>query len=226
MKHRISHYPRHLCIVLFAGAVLFGVFAVTGGEEILVIDDFVKGISSHWQEKSFKGHTFYQAANDGGRFCIKAQSDNSASGLFYKIEYSAVDYPLLTWEWKVEKTISAGDARHKSGDDYAARIYVVFPSILFWKTRALNYIWANKLEKGASLPNAFTANAYMIAVESGPEQTGKWLTETRNVYEDYKNSFGEEPPKVGAIAIMTDTDNTGEQASAYYGKIFIQRSMQ
>jgi len=121
----------------------------------------------------------------------------------------------------VEHVLAKGDAMHKEGDDYAARVYVVFPSLLFWKTRALNYIWANRLPRGNVVPNAFTANAMMIAVRSGPGETGRWLTEQRNIYEDFKQAFGEEPPMVGAIAIMTDTDNTGETATALYGPIRI-----
>ena len=53
----------------------------------------------------------------------------------------------------------------------------------------------------------------------GPDQTGQWVTEQRNVVEDFKKAFGKEPPNIGAIAIMTDTDNTGETAEACYGTI-------
>ena len=61
----------------------------------------------------------------------------------------------------------------------------------------------------------------MISVESGRAESGKWITETRNIYEDYKRFFGKEPPMAGAIAIMTDTDNTGESATADYGPISV-----
>ena len=37
--------------------------------------------------------------------------------------------------------------------------------------------------------------------------------------EDYRRAFGEDPPRIGAVAIMTDTDNTGEEAVAWYGAI-------
>ena len=59
----------------------------------------------------------------------------------------------------------------------------------------------------------------MVAVESGDEKAGTWITEERNVYEDYRTLFGEEPPVIGAVALMTDTDNTGGEAIAYYGDI-------
>jgi hypothetical protein len=91
---------------------------------------------------------------------------------------------LLRWSWKIGGTIPNGNERTKEGDDYAARVYVVFPRTLFWRTKAINYIWANKLPKGESLPNAFTSNAMMVAVESGDGKAGTWVTEERNLYED------------------------------------------
>ena len=51
----------------------------------------------------------------------------------------------------------------------------------------------------------------------------QWLNEERNVYEDYKKAFGEEPSMISGIAIMTDTDNTGESATAYYGDILFKK---
>jgi hypothetical protein len=62
----------------------------------------------------------------------------------------------------------------------------------------------------------------MIVVESGETRLNQWVIEERNVYEDYKRAFGEEPPMISGVAIMTDTDNTGESAIAYYGDIFFK----
>jgi len=189
-------------------------------DEIL-LDDYQKGLSPKWIEKSFKGKTHYQVAREDDQWCIKATSRSSASALYYKIKYDLKDYPVLQWRWKVDHVLAKGSALHKEGDDYAARVYVVFPSWLFWKTKALNYIWANKLPIGQAVPNPFTANAMMIAVQSGPGLTGKWVEETRNILDDYRRHFGTDPPSAGAIAIMTDTDNTGEEAAAWYGPIRI-----
>ena len=189
-------------------------------DEIL-LDDYKHGLSPKWEEKSFKGKTEYQVTREDKQLCIKASSNASASGLFYKIDYDSKEYPLLMWRWKVDHVLSKGDARYKDGDDYSARVYVIFPSWAFWRTKALNYVWANKFPQGEAVPNAFTKNAMMIAVESGPERTGQWIEEKRNVLEDYRRYFGGHPPKVGAIAIMTDTDNTGEAATAWYGPISI-----
>ena len=187
----------------------------------ILLDDYKAGLNPKWEEKSFEGNTLYQVTREDNRLCIKATSLSSASGLYYKIKYDPNDYPILTWSWKVDHVISKGNALKKEGDDYAARVYVVFPSLVFWKTKALNYIWANKITRGKAVPNSFTANSVMIAVESGPEKAGQWLEEKRNVLEDFRRHFGEDPPNVGAIAIMTDTDNTGEKAIAWYGPIRI-----
>lgn len=193
---------------------------LAGPGEIL-LDDYRAGLSPHWQKQIFSGETLYTVVRDGDQDCIRAVSAGTASGLVYKIDYNLEEYPFLSWSWKVEHALQQGDERSKKTDDYAARVYVVFPSVFFWKTRALNYIWANKIPQGSTIPNSYTANAMMIAVQSGPEKAGRWLTETRNVYEDYRKAFGQEPPRAGAIAIMTDTDNTGGQATACYGPVRI-----
>jgi len=185
----------------------------------ILLDDYQKGLSKQWEEKSFKGHTRYEVTQEGGEWFVQATSKASASGLYYKMSYDLKEYPFLAWRWKVKNIISKGDARKKEGDDYPARVYVVFSSFFFWNTRAINYIWANKLPVGQAVPNAFTSNAMMIALQSGSDRAGEWVEEERNVLEDYRKLFGEDPPKVGAIAIMTDTDNTGEEATAWYGPI-------
>ena len=59
----------------------------------------------------------------------------------------------------------------------------------------------------------------MIAVQSDPTHVGQWLEEKRNLIEDYRKCFAEEPSKASAVALMTDTDNTGEEAVAWYGPI-------
>ena len=91
--------------------------------------------------------------------------------------------------------------------------------MFFWKTRALNYIWANRLPRGEAVPNAYTSNACMIALESGNQKAGQWVEEERNIVEDFRRCFGEDPPEAGAVAIMTDTDDTGGEAEACYGII-------
>jgi hypothetical protein len=207
----------------FLGLLIVAGVAVAPAATALMIDDFEQGLSPRWEQKSFRGETSYNVVADGGGKALHARSQGAASGLFFKKEYRLQDYPLLSWRWKVQGIIPGGDETQKSSDDYAARVYVIFPHWFFPKTRTISYVWANKLAKGAALPSPYTGKAQMLAVESGTEQVGEWRTERRNVLEDYRKLFGEEPPTVGAIAIMTDTDNTGASAEAWYDDLQIEK---
>ncbi len=174
-----------------------------------------------WEKKSFKGDTFYKIVTENDKKVIQANSNGTASGLFHKVNLDPANFRYLRWSWKIKNTIPKGYENRKDGDDYAARVYVVFPGRFFWQTKAINYIWSNHLPKGQFIPNAFTGNAMMMAVESGTGSAGKWLTEERDVLADYRRLFGGAPQQIGAIAIMTDTDNTGGEATAWYGELSI-----
>lgn len=211
---------RHGLIILL---LLLPVFATTADTDILRIGSFAGSGLAGWSEKSFKGNTEYRIVADDGENVLQATSHGAASGLVFETAYDPRDYPVLSWRWKVSNTIGKGDSRTRAGDDYAARVYVIFPHWFFLKTRTLNYIWANRLPKEAVQANVFTGNAMMIAVESGDEHVGEWRDVSRDIVADYRRAFGEDPPSVGAIAIMTDTDNTGETAMAWYGDIVARR---
>ncbi len=177
-----------------------------------------------WEVKEFEGLTDYRLVEEDGRTVLEAHAKGSASGLVKKLSFDPAEYRYLKWSWKIRQTVAGGDAKSREGDDYAARIYVIFPGFFFWQTRALNYIWANRLPKGDFVSNAFTANARMLAVQSGAEMAGRWISEQRDILADYRRLFGEDPPPAGALAIMTDTDNTGVEAIAWYGDITLSTS--
>jgi hypothetical protein len=189
--------------------------------DTITISRFATERLADWDAKSFKGMTDYSLVQDSGKTVIKAHSVASASGLFKKVKLDPNRYRYLRWSWKVTDIVRNGNEKTKNGDDYAARVYVVFPGRFFWQTKAINYIWANRLARGEFIPNAFTGNAMMLAVESGTDKRGTWVTEERDVLADFRRLFGEEPREMGAIAIMTDTDNTGGEATAWYGDITI-----
>ena len=219
MAQRKNPRRRITVIAVLAIALLFPAPPVFSAD--LVFGNFSAGELTGWTPKVFKGETSYTLVSDGDRLVLKAHSRGTASGLYKEVTLDPRKYPVLRWSWKIRGTIPNGNERTKEGDDYAARVYLVFPRTLFWRTRAINYIWANTLPKGETLPNAYTANAMMMAVESGDGKAGTWVAEERNVYEDYRALFGEDPPSIGAVALMTDTDNTGGEAVAHYGDIFL-----
>ena len=212
--------------IVLCGRVLLSVFVVlvfqmpAWASEIL-LDDYKSGLSPKWREKCLVGKTSYEVIEEDGRPYIKATSHSAASALYYKIEYDAKEYPIITWSWKVANVLAKGDAKEKKGHDFAARVIVIFPAAVPWNSQALSYTWANKLPIGSIAPIPSLPNANTIALKSGPTQTGQWFEEKRNIVEDYRRCFGQDPPQVGAIAIMTDTDNTCEEAMAWYGPIRI-----
>lgn len=184
----------------------------------------------------------YTLVRDGERTVVKAEADNSASGLVRQVDLDTRAYPVLAWRWKVDGVIADGRMDRKSGDDYPARVYVTFdydPSDLSFgdrlkyeairtftaydvPLRAINYIWANHADETEALVNPFTDWVMMVPAESGPANVGAWVVEEHNLYEDYRRLFGEEPPPISGVAIMTDADNTGGQATAYYGDIVLK----
>lgn len=206
------------CIVFF----IYLTATLALGSDI-VVGHFSAGDLSGWQEETFrgKGKTTYHLVTDTAGMVLKAQSRNAASGFLKKIEIDLKKYPVIRWRWKIEHSLKGENTTRKAGDDYAARLYVVFPSRLFWRTRAINYVWASKLPKNSAVPSPYTGNAFILAVESGDEKAGTWITEERNVLEDYRRVFGGEPPPAGAVAVMTDTDDTGDDVTAWYGDIIL-----
>lgn len=195
-----------------------------------------------WEPLEFpdiERHSRYRLVNDNGEQVVEATTDNSASGLIARVSVEPGESLILRWRWKVSNVFEQGDARKKSGDDYPARIYVAFEfepdeagfferarrkavEVVFGEElpgNALNYIWANRLPKGDAVANPFSDSTMMVAVNSGPHKTGEWVTVERDIVADYKTAFGRTPPRLVGVAIMSDSDNTGEAATAWYGDI-------
>ncbi len=213
-------------LLIFIVCILIGTPSGSTENE-LHLGKFSASDLTGWKEQTIgllKPKTTYNLSKDNDRTVLVAHSKNSASGRIYTVNLDPKEYSTLKWSWKIDHIIKKGDERTKDGDDFAARVYVVFPRGFFSKTRAISYVWANKLPKGEHVVSPFTSNIITVAVDSGEELAGRWTFHQRNIYEDYRVFFGEEPPRIGAIALMTDTDNTGESAVAYYGDISMIRS--
>jgi len=188
--------------------------------ETLPVGLFSKGDLQGWEGKSFVDDTRYEIVDTPRGKALRATARASASGLFKKVRIDLTRTPWLHWSWRVEQALRGNDERSKAGDDYPARVYVVVDGgLFFWRTRAVNYVWSGHQPVGASWPNAFTGNAMMIAVRSAGD-AGQWQHERRNVREDLRRLFGEDIDHIDAVAVMTDSDNTGQTASALYGDIY------
>ena len=209
-------------------------------------EQVANGPPGGWKPLTFKKidrHTTYTLIKDGDTVAVKAVAESSASGLVREMKIDPKEFPVIQWRWKVTNVLKKGDVGRKEGDDYPARIYITFeydPSKLgfFDKAKyemirllygqyppigAINYIWESKAPEGTMVPNPYTDRVVMIVVESGETKLNQWVSEERNIYEDYKKAFSQEPPMISGVAIMTDTDNTGESAVAYYGDILFRK---
>ena len=215
MKH-VNYRP----VCRFGAALLF-IISHNALADTLDIGRFSQGDLSGWQEKSFVGNTHYELVDENHNKVLKAHTSATASGLFRELDIDLNKTPYLNWSWKIDNTYRGNNEHSKAGDDYPARIYVVVSGgIFFWKTRAINYVWSSNQAPGTSWKNAYTGNARMLAIRSGNKDTGRWVTEKRNIRADFKKLFGKDITEINAIAIMSDSDNTKQSATAYYGDIF------
>lgn len=182
---------------------------------------FSKGDVSGWEEKVFAGNTVYRVAQAEGRNAMGAAADGAASGFFKKVSIDLRQTPYLHWSWLVRDVFHGNDERSKQGDDFPARVYVVVSGgVFFWRTRALNFVWSSHQAVGQAWPNPFTGNAIMVAVDAGTDHLGQWREHKIDVRQALRQHFGKDIASIDAVAIMTDADNHGGKAQAYYGDIY------
>lgn len=249
-RHHI--YTSSLAFILSLGLVVASKSVQADSDSILEVGMFSTSspgdsFPAGWEPLNFEKipqHTKYELVKNSESVVVKATSKQSSSGLTRKITINPKEFPIVQWRWKVDNIIKAGDVSKKEGDDYPARIYITFEydsdKVGFFEkakfeiinlaygqyppTGAINYIWESKSPIGTIVPNPYTDYVQMIVMQSGPQRVGEWVTEERNVYEDYKKAFGEEPTNISGVAIMTDTDNTKESATAYFGDIVFKKN--
>jgi hypothetical protein len=178
-----------------------------------------------WEQKSFKGETRYQIQILGSVTVLKADSHDAGSGLFKEQRIDLEQTPFLNWSWRIANRLTGLNEQSKTGDDYAARIYVLVKGgLAFWQTKAINYVWAGNTAKDTIWPNAFAGDhAMMVAVRGQEAPVNEWQSEKRNVGADLKKLFGEDIRTIDAVALMTDTDNSHGQVSAFYGDIWFSK---
>jgi hypothetical protein len=190
-----------------------------------------------------KKHTQYSIVKEAGETYLKAESNASASAIIYKKEFNVYEYPKIRWKWKIDNVYKKGNVKEKSGDDYPIRVYVLFkydPEKASFGKRikyglakiiygeypphsSLNYIWANKKDEKGIITNPYASEVKMIILQAGSEKDGKWHEEDINILEDYRKAFGTDPPPVAGIAIMNDSDNTGESSVSYIDYIEVYK---
>ncbi|HUI68349.1 MAG TPA: DUF3047 domain-containing protein [Nitrospirota bacterium] len=204
---------------------LFLYSAAGAAEGRLVIADFStgvneKGVPQGWQLKEKSGKADYAVVKDGDLNAVRFRSANTSFSLQKEVLVDLKQFPILTWKWKVTKLPVGGDFRRSKTDDQAAQLFLAFS-----KTRAMVYIWDTTVPQGtmgnASAP--FFMSIKAIVVRSGAADTGKWLTEVRNVYDDYKKLFGDEPTEVEGVRLQINSQHTETSAESYFADVVFMK---
>lgn len=220
-----------LCSVLLLSCALS-----SADQRVLYREEFSS--LENWRPLTFpkiKKHTVYGAVALDGQTFLRTESNASASGLILKNEFDVYAHPGLRWRWKVDTLYKKADGKTKEGDDYPLRVYVVFKydpekasfgqRVRYGIAKALygeypphssiNYVWASMPVKERVFSNPYADEAKMIVKQAGAAEVGKWVDEEVNIVDDYRKAFGVDPPPIASLAIMNDSDNTGERSVSY-----------
>jgi Protein of unknown function (DUF3047) len=183
--------------------------------------------------------TQYRPAEVAGSVCVEADATNGFSALQRLVHISPERHPVLEWSWRVPRLKS--DAKAPAGIKATprARLMLAFhgdPEKLDFEQRvklrmakaitgqpmpysSLIYVWMKGVPEGTVVPSPYTDRVRLIALDSSEKLLDRWLEFRRNVREDYRRAFGEEPGDIVGVGIYTDVDSNGAPGRAYYGDI-------
>jgi hypothetical protein len=186
-----------------------------------------------------KAMTRYTLVRDGQETVLQADAEQSASALMHEGNIDLARTPVVAWRWKAAGPIQGADNSVGGKEDAAARLVFVFDgdkSKLSLADRTgmalakiaggddlpyatLMYIWSTTAAPGSVIPNPHTGRVQMIVVSGQPGDAAQWQALRRNIAQDYERVFREKPGRITAWGLLTDTDNTGAVARAWYGDI-------
>jgi len=215
------------CILATALLLCFSSHAWVEENE-LIIADFSKGVDStgvpvDWEIVKKVGSPSLDIKQENNEFFLHLISEKTSFGLKKNISIDIKKYPYITFTWKVEKLPEGGDFRKEETDDQAAQLYIVFGKFQLL-ANIIGYIWGNMAPQHTTGISPAWNRTRIIVLESGSEKLGKWVTETRNIHEDYKTLFGKDPGKANLITIYINSQHTQSRAESYLGKIYFSKN--
>ena len=213
--------------------VVLLVATIAWGADVLVVEDWKshpvgsKGIPAGWEGQRWGSPAYDMTVDEvDGRRALHLISRNEGSTISKDIKGSVdvSETPILEWSWKVVTLPANGDARRSETDDEAAQIYVGWPRFPeAVRSRIIGYIWDTTAPVGTIVKSQKTSTITYVVVRSGKENLGKWLTERRNVAEDFRRIYGEKPDGPGGVSIGIDSNDTRSTAESYVGPILFRR---
>jgi hypothetical protein len=216
-----------LAVLLLAAASVVS----AQGSQVLV-EDWSKAPVGHkgappgWKTQNWGSPKFeFEIVNAEPNRALHLVSNGDSSTIIKDIKIDCKDYPVLQWRWKVIELPKGADSRKKATDDQAAQVSVTFPRFpSAVRSRIIDYVWDTTAPAGTIVKSEKTGLVTYVVVRSGQTDLGKWITESRNVCEDYKKIYGEEPEeKVEALSIGIDSDDTRSRAEGYVGEILFRK---
>ena len=212
------------------GVMLLLVLAVAAWAADVVIDDWksqklgAHGIPDGWlggQTWGLPQHDMTIEENEGHRVLhLKSKIESSAVRRDIRGRVNLKETPILEWSWKAITLPKNGDCRKKATDDQAAQIYIVWPRFPeAVRSQIIGYIWDSTAPAGSIVKSEKTSTVTYVVMRSGTAETGKWITERRNVVEDYQKIYGAQPDNPGYISIAIDSDDTVSSAESVFGAI-------
>lgn len=212
------------CRKLLIGKVLLSVWlgwsALAQGQDTIVVDFSAARdpVPQGWELTVNTGEAALQLVQDQGRQALQMRSEQASFALQKKLNIPLQSTPFLVWQWKVTELPAKGDFRKSSTDDQAAQLIVAFSS-----SRFLAYIWDTTAPKGiiAAAPAPMFKKIFAVVLQSGPHSLGNWITERRNLIDDYKRAYGEDPEAIEGVRIQINSQHTQSRAEAYWQSILV-----
>jgi hypothetical protein len=213
--------------------VLLLVLTMAAWAADVVIDDWksqklgAHGIPDGWtggQTWGLPQHDLTIAENEGHRVLhLKSKIESSAIRRDIRGKVNLQETPILEWSWKAITLPKNGDCRKKGTDDQAAQLYLVWPRFPeAVRSQIIGYIWDSTAPAGSIVKSEKTSTVTYVVTRSGAADLGKWITERRNVLEDYKKIYGAQPDNPGYISIAIDSDDTVSSAESVFGAILFR----
>jgi Protein of unknown function (DUF3047) len=214
-------------LTLVVTALLLAVTAL--GAERVIVEDWsryrpgTRGIPPDWKGQNWGSPVYdFAVVENDGQTALHMRSENDSSTISRDIrgKVNLEATPLLEWRWKITTLPKAGNSCRKATDDQAAQIFLVWPRFPeAVRSRIIGYVWDTTAKVGTICPSEKTRTVTYIVIRSGEADLGKWLTEQRNVREDFKKIYGEEPESPAAIALAIDSNDTKATAESYIGSL-------
>ena len=186
------------------------------------------GVPPGWTLKEFAGHAAIELVRSDGHLAARLHSERASFAIHRDVVVELREFPYLSWTWKVIRLPAGGDVREAARDDQAAQLYVIFPRWPSPRTASdvIGYVWDSRAPAGTRIKHPRADNVRVVVVESGPARLGEWRTYERNVAADYTALFGRQPPRVGKVAVMVDSNDTRGEAEALFGDLIFARTPQ